>query len=77
MLITFLLSQRKSIPAIQKAVEALCQAAGTPIGTAAGRTLHAFPDARRARSAVRRYTGSLRPGLSPALYPRGGQPGGH
>ena len=43
MLITFLLSQRKSIPAIQKAVEALCQAAGTPIGTAAGRTLYAFP----------------------------------
>lgn len=43
MLITFLLSQRKSIPAIQKAVEALCQAAGAQIGTAEGRSLYAFP----------------------------------
>lgn len=43
MLITFLLSQRKSIPAIQKAVEALCRAAGTSIGEADGQSLYAFP----------------------------------
>lgn len=43
MLITFLLSQRKSIPAIQKSVEALSRAAGTPIGEADGQTLYAFP----------------------------------
>ncbi len=44
MLITFILSQRKSIPAIQKSVEALCTAAGSPIGNAAdGQTLYAFP----------------------------------
>lgn len=42
MLITFLLSQRKSIPAIQKAVEALCRAAGSPIGPSGG-GLFAFP----------------------------------
>lgn len=43
MLITFLISQRKSIPAIQKAVEALCTAAGAPIGEEQGKTLYAFP----------------------------------
>lgn len=43
MLITFIISQRKSIPAIQKAVEALCTAGGTPIGTENGKTLYAFP----------------------------------
>lgn len=42
-LITFLISQRKSIPAIQKSVEALCTAAGTPIGEEQGKTLYAFP----------------------------------
>lgn len=43
MLITFLLSQRKSIPAIRKSVEALCTAAGTPIGEEQGQILYAFP----------------------------------
>ncbi len=44
MLITFILSQRKSIPAIQKSVEALCTAAGSPIDIAEdGKTLYGFP----------------------------------
>ncbi len=41
-LITFLISQRKNIPAIQKAVEGLCQAYGRPI-TTAYETLYCFP----------------------------------
>lgn len=43
MLITFLLSQRKSIPAIQKSIEALCRSAGTPIGQDETGLLYAFP----------------------------------
>jgi N-glycosylase/DNA lyase len=39
MLITFLLSQRKNIPAIKKSVEALCRLCGTPIQNG----LYAFP----------------------------------
>ena len=40
-LITFILSQRKSIPAIQKAVEKLCEAAGDRIPGEEG--LFSFP----------------------------------
>lgn len=43
MLITFLLSQRKSIPAIRTAVEALCRTAGQCIGQENGQPLYAFP----------------------------------
>ena len=43
MLITFILSQRKSIPAITAAVEGLAQRWGTPIRTEL-ETLFAFPD---------------------------------
>lgn len=39
MLITFIISQRKNIPAIKKSVEVLCQLCGTPLGE----TLYAFP----------------------------------
>lgn len=39
MLITFILSQRKNIPAIKKSVEALCRLCGTPID----KDLYAFP----------------------------------
>jgi len=42
MLITFIISQRKSIPAIQKSVEMLCERYGTPI-LADGEALFAFP----------------------------------
>ena len=42
-LITFILSQRKSIPAIRQGVERLCAAAGRAIGRENGETLHAFP----------------------------------
>ena len=42
-LITFILSQRKSIPAIQRAVESLCAACGKQIGEEAGEALYAFP----------------------------------
>ncbi len=41
MLITFIISQRKSIPAIRSAVEALCRKAGTPIRKE--EDLYAFP----------------------------------
>ena len=42
MLITFLISQRKSIPAIRRAVESLCTLLGDPVATAY-ETLHLFP----------------------------------
>lgn len=45
-LVTFTISQRKTIPAIKTAVEKLCQRAGKPIGTIKGETVHAFPTAR-------------------------------
>jgi len=46
-LITFIISQRKSIPAIKTAVEALAQAAGSPITSPAGETDFAFPTAQQ------------------------------
>ena len=42
-LITFILSQRKSIPAIRQAVERLCAAAGEEIGSEEVMPLYAFP----------------------------------
>ena len=44
-LITFILSQRKNIPAIKQAVEKLCAAAGRKIGEENGEALYAFPTA--------------------------------
>ncbi|MBR3015475.1 MAG: DNA-3-methyladenine glycosylase 2 family protein [Clostridia bacterium] len=44
-LATFILSQRKNIPAIKQAVEKLCAAAGRAIGEENGETLYAFPTA--------------------------------
>ena len=44
-LITFILSQRKNIPAIKQAVEKLCAAAGQVIGEENGEALYAFPTA--------------------------------
>ncbi len=44
-LVTFLISQRKSIPAIRSAVEALCTRYGRPIRHR-GETLYAFPAAK-------------------------------
>ena len=46
MLITFILSQRKNIPAIRYCVEALCQRYGEPIERA-GESFFAFPSAER------------------------------
>jgi len=42
-LITFILSQRKNIPAIRQAVEKLCAAAGRVIGEDDGEPVYAFP----------------------------------
>lgn len=42
-LITFIISQRKNIPAIKQAVEKICAAAGQPIGCCKGEKLYAFP----------------------------------
>ncbi len=42
MLGTFIISQRKNIPAIRHCVEALCQRYGEPLA-AGGETVHAFP----------------------------------
>lgn len=46
MLVSFIISQRKSIPAIRTAIEALCAAYGEPFD-GAGRRRFAFPAARR------------------------------
>ncbi len=43
MLVTFILSQRKNIPAIKKSVEKLCEAAGCPVTDSSGRKFSAFP----------------------------------
>ena len=43
MLITFIISQRKNIPAIRQAVEALCRAAGEKMETKDGIVWFAFP----------------------------------
>ena len=42
-LITFIISQRKNIPAIKSCVEKLCQAAGSFIGEFDGEQVYAFP----------------------------------
>ncbi|WP_027206436.1 DNA-3-methyladenine glycosylase family protein [Butyrivibrio fibrisolvens] len=42
-LITFIISQRKNIPAIKASVEKICKAAGSVIGEADGEKLYAFP----------------------------------
>lgn len=42
-LITFILSQRKNIPAIRQAVEKLCAAAGRIIGEDQGEPMYSFP----------------------------------
>lgn len=44
MLITFIISQRKSIPAIKKAVEAICLKAGRKIAVRKGEVVYSFPD---------------------------------
>ncbi|MDU7053894.1 MAG: DNA glycosylase [Dialister sp.] len=46
MLITFIISQRKSIPAIRSAVEKLCRVAGTPVRTET-EELYLFPSPSR------------------------------
>lgn len=45
MLITFIISQRKNIPAIRHAVELLCRAAGPAKRDCRGRSWHMFPEA--------------------------------
>ncbi len=42
-LVTFTLSQRKNIPAIKNAVEALCRKAGRVVGSFRGESIYAFP----------------------------------
>ena len=44
-LISFLISQRKSIPAIQTAIERLCRVYGKEIGEAEGKPVYSFPTA--------------------------------
>lgn len=44
-LISFLISQRKSIPAISTAIERLCRVYGDPLGEAEGGTIYSFPTA--------------------------------
>ena len=43
MLITFIISQRKSIPAIKKAVEAVCERSGEPLVLQDGTKMYSFP----------------------------------
>lgn len=42
-LVSFIISQRKSIPAIRTAVEKLCAVLGEPLGAADGETTYSFP----------------------------------
>ena len=42
-LITFIISQRKNIPAIKASVEKICKAAGSVIGEVGGEKLYSFP----------------------------------
>ena len=49
MLITFLLSQRKSIPAIKTAIEEICKACGREVFSPRGERFYAFPDAEELR----------------------------
>lgn len=59
-LVTFIISQRKSIPAIRSCVEKLCAAAGDSIGAAAGEPLYAFPSPAQVMALDCRKTGSDR-----------------
>lgn len=45
-LVTFIISQRKSIPAIRSCVETLCDSLGTPLAEEQGRLLYSFPAAQ-------------------------------
>ena len=49
-LITFIISQRKNIPAIKASVEKICKAAGNVIGEADGEKLYAFPTPKQLSS---------------------------
>ena len=49
MLITFLLSQRKSIPAIKTTIEEICKACGREVLSSRGERFYAFPDAEELR----------------------------
>ena len=51
MLVTFIISQRKAIPAIQKSVELLCKCWGTQIATP-HETVHAFPTPEQTQNAT-------------------------
>ena len=46
MLVTFIISQRKNIPAIQACVETLCTRYGAPLLQSGGNVLYAFPTAQ-------------------------------
>lgn len=43
MLISFIISQRKSIPAIRTSIELICTSFGTPVHTSQGEDLYLFP----------------------------------
>lgn len=68
MLITFILSQRKSIPAIRAAVEALCKTYGSPLADTAhpaaanSSAICAFPTPRQMRHATARELNACRLG---------------
>jgi len=46
MLITFIISQRKNIPAIKSSVEAICRNYGRQIGESFGKPIYSFPSVR-------------------------------
>lgn len=51
MILTFILSQQKTIPKIKEAVEALCHGYGTPVRTDSQRTYYSFPSAAQLHAA--------------------------
>ena len=63
MLVTFIISQRKNIPAIQACVETLCTRYGAPLLQPGGNVLYAFPNGAGARRGRGAGIAGLRAGL--------------
>lgn len=63
MLVTFIISQRKNIPAIQACVETLCTRYGAPLLQPGGKVLYAFPTAQALAAAGGAGIAGLRAGL--------------
>lgn len=68
MLVTFIISQRKNIPAIQACVETLCTRYGAPLLQPGGNVLYAFPTAQALAAAGSRHCGTVRWVTAPRMF---------